>query len=60
MQGLFMKLEVLELMLMANKGFHVSKIAWGDTATFGEQDPVGVLPNGLGDDPSSPKVPECG
>jgi len=28
MQGLFMKLKVLELVLMEKKGFHALKIAW--------------------------------
>uniref|UniRef100_M1D8W5 Uncharacterized protein n=1 Tax=Solanum tuberosum TaxID=4113 RepID=M1D8W5_SOLTU len=59
MQGLFMKLEVLEMVLMENKGYAL-KIAWGSTDPFGEPGPVGGLPKGLGDDPSPPKVTEYG
>ncbi|KAH0757728.1 hypothetical protein KY290_021221 [Solanum tuberosum] len=47
-----MKLEVLELMLMAKKGFHALKIAWesegktvDETVTLGEQEPF-VLQDG--------------
>ncbi|KAH0757725.1 hypothetical protein KY290_021218 [Solanum tuberosum] len=49
MQGFFMKLEVLELVLMAKKGFHALKIAWGsegktvdETVTLGKQEPFGI------------------
>uniref|UniRef100_M1DWC9 Uncharacterized protein n=1 Tax=Solanum tuberosum TaxID=4113 RepID=M1DWC9_SOLTU len=66
MQGLFMKLEVLELILMAKKGFHVWKIAWGsegkkveETDTLGDQELFGELLNGLGEVPRSSKVTGC-
>jgi len=56
MQGLFMKMEVLEMVLMTSKDFHALKIA--EEGTFGEQGPLGASPKGLGDGPSSPNAPE--
>uniref|UniRef100_M1E0Y1 Uncharacterized protein n=1 Tax=Solanum tuberosum TaxID=4113 RepID=M1E0Y1_SOLTU len=49
-------MEVLEMVLMTNKGFHALKIA---TEYFGESEPIGGSPKSLGDDPSSPKSTEC-
>ncbi|WMV41168.1 hypothetical protein MTR67_034553 [Solanum verrucosum] len=37
MQGLFMKMEVLEMVLTANKGFHSLKVSAGH---FGEPEPI--------------------
>jgi len=58
MQGLFMKMEVLEMVLMTNKDFHALKIA--EEVPFGEQGPLSASPNDLGDGPSPPNVTECG
>ncbi|WMV46004.1 hypothetical protein MTR67_039389 [Solanum verrucosum] len=56
MQGLFMKMEVLEMVLMTNKDIHALKIA--KEVPFGEQGPLSASPNGLGDGPSLPNVTE--
>ncbi|KAH0725943.1 hypothetical protein KY284_001808 [Solanum tuberosum] len=58
MQGLSMKMEVFEMVLMTSKDFHALKIA--KEVPFGEQGPLGALPNGLGDGPSPPNVTERG
>jgi len=50
-----MKIEVLEMALTTNKGFHALKVATGH---FGKQEPIGGSPKSLGDDPSSPFDPE--
>jgi len=58
MQGLFMKMEVLKMVLMTSKDFHALKIA--EEVPFGEQGPLGSSPNVLGDGPSPPNVTERG
>ncbi|KAH0691244.1 hypothetical protein KY285_019039 [Solanum tuberosum] len=50
-QGLFMKIEVLEMVLMTSKDFHVLKIA--EEVPFSEQGPLGASPIVLGDGPQS-------
>lgn len=40
MQGLFMKMEVLEMVLMTSKDFHALRIA--EEGTFGESGPLGL------------------
>ncbi|WMV54689.1 hypothetical protein MTR67_048074 [Solanum verrucosum] len=50
MQGLFIKMEVHEMVLIANKGFHTLKVAAGH---FGEPEPIGGSHKSLGDDHNS-------
>ncbi|XP_049382872.1 uncharacterized protein LOC125847256 [Solanum stenotomum] len=54
MQGMLMKMEVLEMVLMTRKEFHALKIV--EEVSFGAQGPLGALPNGLGDGSSPPNV----
>ncbi|KAH0746331.1 hypothetical protein KY285_007988 [Solanum tuberosum] len=56
-EELFTRMEALGLALVENKGFHALMITW---VLFGEPGLVGGSPKGLGDEPSSPKVPEPG
>ena len=59
MQGLFMKLEVLELVLMAKKGFHALKIAWRDEEDErGANSSFGDAPKSIGNAPNSPQIAE--
>ncbi|KAH0644659.1 hypothetical protein KY284_032543 [Solanum tuberosum] len=57
-QGLFMKMEVLEMVLTTSKDFYALKMA--EEVPFGMQGLLGALPNGLGDGPSPPNVTERG
>ncbi|XP_015165378.1 uncharacterized protein [Solanum tuberosum] len=56
MQGLFMKMEVLEMVLMTSKDFHTLKIT--EEGTIGEQGPLSASSKGLGNGPRSPNAPE--
>ncbi|WMV46005.1 hypothetical protein MTR67_039390 [Solanum verrucosum] len=58
MQGIFMKMKVIEMVLTTSKEFHALKIT--EEVPFGEQGPLGASPNGLDDGPSLPNVTERG
>ena len=59
MQGLLMKLEVLELVLMTKKGFHALKITWRDEEKAKEDaTSFGDAPISFGDAPKSPSFAE--